>query len=211
MNNPLKSLKAVVDDLPPKEQEALKKELQGQALEAFNEAKLHMLNKQNSAFLSSLLHNFKVEVEDGDNEGSIDTITHSLNEQTITINSDWFCNLEPSIRATALGEQIYHIAFLHEWRMGKRDPELYQKACDEVVRHMLNKTGFELLPEMSAKLESKYADQSVEYVYTEMEQNWKKSNKNPNSNNNNPNNQSSNNCYLWCCRNESRYGLYVLS
>lgn len=187
MKNPLKSLEDVVNELSEEEQQALKKELEGQALEAFNEAKLHMLNKQNSAFLSSLLHNFKVEV---DNEGT-ETIMHNLNEQTITINGDWFCELEPDMRATALGEQIYHIAFLHEWRKGKRDPELYQKACDEVVRHMLEKTGFTLFPEM--KLDEKYSDQSVEYVYTEMEKTWKKDNNPANGKNQGSSSNSGNN------------------
>lgn len=153
-------------------------ELMKQTMEAFNEAKLHMLTKGNSAFISSLLHNFKLQLNP-----QIQSVAHNLNEQTISINPEWFIESSPEIRATALAEQVYHAAFLHEWRMGKRDPELYQKACDQVVRHMLKKTGFELPP--NYELDSEFKDASVEYTYNEMEKEWNnngKDNSSPNSN-----------------------------
>lgn len=148
--------------------------------EAFKLTKLHFLTKQNAAFISSLLHNFKIEYN-----SNIQSIEHNLNEQTIIINPDWFISQEPELRASALAEQIYHCAFLHQWRMGKRDPELYQKACDEVVRLLLSKSGFELPFFKNAN--NKFLNRSVEYVYTEMEKEYNNSNnKNNKDNSNNP-------------------------
>lgn len=149
---------------------------------ALDEAKLHMLTKQHNAFLSSLLYNFEVIPDDQNTK----TIHHNLTEGRIGVNSDWFCNLEPNFRATALAEQLYHIAFMHEWRQGAKDTELYQKACDQVVRNMLISAGFELLPD--APVETKYKNLSVENVYTEMEKQWNKGNNKNNGNDNRNNN-----------------------
>ena len=153
---------------------------------ALDEAKLHMLTKQHNAFLSSLLYNFEVTPDDQNTK----TIHHNLTESKIGVNSNWFCNLEPNLRATAIAEQLYHIAFMHEWRQGQKDPQLYQKACDQVVRNMLTTAGFELLH--NAPVDTKYKNLSVENVYTEMEKEWNKGNdKNQNNgsgggNNNDP-------------------------
>lgn len=156
-------------------------------IKALDEAKLHMLTKQHNAFLSSLLYNFEVIPDDQNTK----TIHHNLTESKIGVNSDWFCNLEPNLRATAIAEQLYHIAFMHEWRQGAKDPELYQKACDQVVRNMISAAGFELLPD--APVETKYKNLSVENVYTEMKKEWKRGNNKNNNNNNNSNGNSNGN------------------
>lgn len=153
---------------------------------ALDEAKLHMLTKQHNAFLSSLLYNFEVIPDDQNTE----TIHHNLTEGRIGINSNWFCDLEPNFRATAIAEQLYHIAFMHEWRQGAKDPALYQKACDQVVRNMLVSAGFELLP--NAPVEIKYKNLSVENVYTEMEKRWSKGNNKNNENGNGNGNRNNN-------------------
>lgn len=137
--------------------------------EAIEEAKLRMLTKRNNAFLSTLLYNFKI-IPSQD----VETIQHSLEESIITINPDWFVRLPPTYAATALAEQIYHIGFMHEWRKGKKDHQLYQKACDQVVRNMLVTTGFNLLPE--APCNTNYNNMSVESVYKEMEKDWNRGN-----------------------------------
>lgn len=182
MTNPLDAASALaqmLDNAPTPQYSA------EECIKALDEAKLHMLTKQHNAFLSSLLYNFEVIPDDQNTK----TIHHNLTESKIGVNSNWFCNLEPNLRATAIAEQLYHIAFMHEWRQGAKDPELYQKACDQVVRNMMVSAGFELLPD--APVETKYKNLSVENVYTEMEKQWKKGNNendngNGNGNNNDP-------------------------
>lgn len=177
INNLIQSLDASSTFVGSIEPEAEPQYSAEECIKALDVAKLHMLTKQHNAFLSSLLYNFEVTPDDQNTK----TIHHNLTESKIGVNSNWFCNLEPNLRATAIAEQLYHIAFMHEWRQGAKDPELYQKACDQVVRNMMVSAGFELLPD--APVETKYKNLSVENVYTEMEKQWKKgNNKNDNGN-----------------------------
>lgn len=130
--------------------------------------KLQFLQKPNNAFLSTLLYNFKIVTDSGER-----TISHDLTNQQMYINPDWFTSLSPAVAAGVLAEQLYHIGFLHEWRRGQRNPELYQQACDQVVRHMIQKSGFQL-PEASASvLNDEYKNASTEVVYQHMEREYK--------------------------------------
>lgn len=139
--------------------------------------KLHFLQKPNNAFLSTLLYNFNVIDDSGEQ-----TISHNLDTQEIHINPDWFTKLTPAQAAGVLVEQLYHIGLLHEWRRGNRDAELYQKACDQVARHLVLTSGYELPPDVP-KPESRYKNCSTEVVYNYMEKN---SNNNDNGNSPDP-------------------------
>lgn len=148
--------------------------------EALDDAKLRLLTKRYNAFLGSLYYNFTI-IPDPNTK----TIKHSLNDCTISINPEWFVNLgnmDPEYRITAIGEQLYHIAMMHQWRKGIKDNTLFQKASDQVVRNMLDTSGFTLLP--YALFNSKYKQASVENVYTEMEQEFNQNNDNNNGDNN---------------------------
>ena len=146
--------------------------------------KLHFLQKPNNAFLSTLLYNFKV-IDDSKEQ----TISHNLDTQEIHINPNWFTNLTPAQAAGALVEQLYHIGLLHEWRRGNRDTELYQKACDQVARHLVLTSGYELPPDVP-KPESQYKNCSTEVVYNYMEQEQQRKKNNNNNGNGNGNGNS---------------------
>ena len=143
-------------------------------------AKLQFLQKPNNAFLSTLLYNFKVVDDSGES-----TISHNLDTQELHINPEWFTKLTPAQAAGALVEQLYHIALLHEWRKGNRDTELYQKACDQVARHLVLKSNYELPPDTTPP-NPDYENCSTEIVYNymEQEQQRKKNNQNQNQNQN---------------------------
>lgn len=143
--------------------------------------KLHFLQKPNNAFLSTLLYNFTVVDDSGEQ-----TISHNLDTQEIHINPDWFTELTPAQAAGALVEQLYHIGLLHEWRRGNRDAELYQKACDQVARHLVLTSGYELPPDVP-KPESQYKNCSTEVVYNYMEQEQQRKKNNNNNGNGNGN------------------------
>ena len=143
--------------------------------------KLHFLQKPNNAFLSTLLYNFKV-IDDSKEQ----TISHNLDTQEIHINPDWFTKLTPAQAAGALVEQLYHIGLLHEWRRGNRDTELYQKACDQVARHLVLTSGYELPPDVP-KPESQYKNCSTEIVYNYMKQEQQRKKNNNNNGNGNGN------------------------
>ena len=56
-------------------------------------------------------------------------------------NPDWFLSLPPTTRVTVLLHELDHIGRLHEIRMGNRDPEVWNWACDYRINADLHKEG----------------------------------------------------------------------
>lgn len=64
--------------------------------------------------------------------------------ENIYINPDEFENL-PLVQAVGvLKHEAEHIARLHPWRRGTRDPEKWNEACDAIINASLEKEGNEL-------------------------------------------------------------------
>ena len=57
-------------------------------------------------------------------------------------NPEWFATLPEPTRHTVLMHELWHIAQLHHVRMGPRDPEVWNYACDYWINNMLTDQGF---------------------------------------------------------------------
>ena len=132
--------------------------------------KLHILNKKQSAFLASMLYNLTIEPANVDK-----VVLHCTNEKSsIFLNEDWFNGFETQEQASILVHEVLHYTLQHDLRMGKRDPEIYQKACDQVVNNLLLDMGYELPQAEKSFTKTKYNGMAVESVYKDIEQETKK-------------------------------------
>ena len=145
-------------------------------LDDFKEAKLRLITKPHNAFIGSLLYDLNFEPDYQVKTVQLDSGLHS-----IKCNPNFFCSLTHEQQATVLAHEVYHYALMHDVRRGQRDPELYQKAADQVVNNLLVDGGFEIPP--LVEYDTKYRNLSTETVYNYMEQDQK--NKDPD---NKPNN-----------------------
>lgn len=126
-------------------------------------ASLRIINKKHSAFIGSII--YQIDFKEKLDIGTIQLDTSNL---TVNINTDWFRELSTEERAGALTHQILHLALMHAQRQGKRDPERYQNACDQVVNNLLQDMGYTLPSDV--EVETKYRNMSVEAVYKYMEE-----------------------------------------
>lgn len=146
-------------------------------LDDFKEAKLRLINKPHNAFIGSLLYDLNFEPTH-----SVTTIALDSINQKLLANPEYFCTLTHEQQATVLAHEVYHYALMHDVRRGQRNPELYQKAADQVVNNLLASSGFEL--PSNVDYDTKYKNMSTETVYNYIEENHK--NNQPNGNNNDP-------------------------
>ena len=132
--------------------------------------KLHILNKKQSAFIASMLYNLTIEPANVDK-----ILLHCTSEKSsIFLNEDWFNGFETQEQASILVHEVLHYTLQHDLRMGKRDPEIYQKACDQVVNNLLLDMGYELPQAEKNFTKIKYNGMAVESVYKDIEQETKK-------------------------------------
>lgn len=147
-------------------------------LDDFKEAKLRLINKPHNAFIGSLLYDLAFEPSREVKSVVLDSMNHS-----IKINPDFFCGMTHEQQASVLAHEVYHYALMHDVRRGHRNPQLYQKAADQVVNNLLEQGGFEL--PMGVECDSKYRNMSTEHVYNLMEHEQKNNDNNNNNGNGN--------------------------
>lgn len=77
-----------------------------------------------------------------------DIPTIGTNGRLLVYDSDWVINTHkaegPDKFATIMAHEAAHIAFGHPYRLGDKDPDRYDKACDAVVNGILRKKGYEM-------------------------------------------------------------------
>ena len=152
----------------------------------FNLAKLATLNKKHFAFIGSMLYKLKVEPDTSVRDVYLDGYN-----QTIRVNPSWFINLNPEEASAMMSHEVLHYALQHDIRRGNKLPNLYQKACDQVVNNMLMDFGFKLPQDI--KVDRRYQNQTLEVIYKEILDEWNDNNNNDNNNNDNNDNQSGGN------------------
>lgn len=151
--------------------------------QAIQKCKLHILNKEHSAFISSMLYNLNI--VDAPVE-TVQLVTSETSNQ-ILLNSNWFTNFSTEEQASILVHEVLHYALQHDLRRGQRNPSSYQKACDQVVNNLLLQMGYELPAKEKNFTKYKYKNMAVEAVYKDIEEERLNNEKNNNNNNNQPN------------------------
>lgn len=79
-------------------------------------------------------------------------------------NPEWFLSLPKATRVTVLIHEVWHPARLHGVRMGTRDPETWNWACDIVINNALDYAGYSF-EGTQPWLDHKYDGMSEEQIY----------------------------------------------
>ena len=127
--------------------------------------KLHILGKQQSAFIASMLYNLNIEPA---NVSKVKLVA-TEEKSSIFLNEDWFNNFPTEEQASILVHEVLHYTLQHDLRMGRRDPEIYQKACDQVVNNLLLDMGYTLPEAEQSFTKTKYQNMAVEAVYKDIQ------------------------------------------
>ena len=105
-------------------------------LNNFKKIKRNLFLKKNLAFLGSILCSTDI-IFTENNE-----YTAKTDGEVIHISYHNFCNYDDETRLFILGHVLWHIAFMHPMRMGKRDPMIWEIASDIIVNRLLLANGF---------------------------------------------------------------------
>jgi len=89
----------------------------------------------NTAFLSALMCQLDIQWD-----SSIPTA--AVNQLCIKFNPDFMMGLTLEQRGYVLIHELWHLARLHGYRMGTKDPMLWNIACDYVINNAMIKDGY---------------------------------------------------------------------
>jgi len=90
--------------------------------ETLDKAKVHLLMKQGTLFLSSISVMLEHKI-------STDVPTAATNGTYVKYNPDFFMGLTPEERVGLMAHEIFHVAFEHMVRRGTKDPQVWNMAC----------------------------------------------------------------------------------
>jgi predicted metal-dependent peptidase len=137
-------------------------ELERQAQEALDSAKIHLMTKAGAMFLCSisvmLQHKISTEIP-----------TACTNGVYVLYNPQFFLNLTKQKRLGLIAHEVWHVAFMHSFRLGEKDPKIWNYAGDFVINGLLLKNNFEL-PDNGC-FDPKYDGWSTDQVYEDLIQN----------------------------------------
>lgn len=101
---------------------------------AMDKVKFDIFDKNNGAFLFSLMCNLEI-------EWSKKIPTACTDGKTIKFNPDWFMTLPESTRATVMLHELWHVGFLHILRGQGMKPMKFNRAADYAINLMLKDEG----------------------------------------------------------------------
>jgi predicted metal-dependent peptidase len=130
--------------------------------EMLSNTKIHLMTKTGSMFMSSvsmlLEHRFSNEVP-----------TAATNGKWVMYNPEFFFKLSKEERLGLLAHEVSHVCYLHMFRRGERDAQIWNMAADYVINCLLIKNNFKLPAE--GLFDIKYDGMSTEQVYDLLVQN----------------------------------------
>lgn len=123
---------------------------------ALSRAKVRFLTNKKTMFLSSLCASLETTLCD-------DTPYGATDGKKLYINANNFLKLSDDQQVFLLAHETLHVAYLHMYRLGNRDPELFNIAADFVINLELQDQGFKLIE--GGLIDPKYAGLNTEEVY----------------------------------------------
>lgn len=105
--------------------------------EVLANAKVHFMCKQGGVFFSrvSMLLEHKI---------SLEIPTAATNGKYVIYNPNFFMGLSKEERVGLICHECAHVAFLHMFRIGDRDPKIWNLAGDYVINGVLITAGFKI-------------------------------------------------------------------
>lgn len=128
---------------------------------ALSKAKIHLMQKADSAFFTVICFSVKHVWNNSIKAVRVDGMT-------VELNPSFFMEMSKDQQVYTLLHASMHIAYMHQFRIGGRDLETWNKACDEVVDNQLMSRGF--TPPRALKAQDRFRDMSAEQVYPILQQ-----------------------------------------
>lgn len=111
-----------------------------------------------AAFLGSLMCSLKFQWDEN-------VPTACTNGKYIKWNPTWFLSLPADTRKTVLIHELWHVARLHMFRRGTRDPETWNHACDIIINNNLENEGYSFIDVEWACKDQSVGDMVEEDIY----------------------------------------------
>ncbi len=127
-----------------------------------SKAKLNLYLKKDSAYIISLMNQTNFVWSSKDNP------TACTDGFTIWWNPDFFMYLKPDVRVTVLAHELWHIGRLHMDRMGTREHEKWNIACDHPINLDLKAHGYPFDGIEWVLMDPQYAGMSSEQIYAKL-------------------------------------------
>ena len=127
--------------------------------DALSKSKIQLMTKKGAQFLISLCLQLEHEI-------STAVSTASTNGKRNLYNPDFFTGITKAQRLGLIAHEVWHIAYLHMFRRGDRDPLIWNYAGDFVINGMLIANDFELPPDgcLDAQFDGWSTDQVYDYL-----------------------------------------------
>lgn len=155
----------------PKESEEQRKKIRETIKNILVEVKIYLLVKY--PYLGSIASRVEfVEIDDDPIKKSLIT-TAATDGKRIYYNVDFFKNLNKGNIVFVVAHEVLHIILDHIFRMGKRNPNIWNAAVDYIVNYILVKNKIGIIPSdvlFSEKYSDAYsAEELYEILYQEKE------------------------------------------
>jgi len=93
--------------------------------------------------------------------------TCCTNGEHLRYNPEWISNISSQELIGVMAHEVTHIANGHVWRLGERNIQLWNIACDYTINDLLKRSGFQLPKE--ALLNQSFTDMAAEEIYSKLE------------------------------------------
>lgn len=123
---------------------------------------LGLFKKKNSVFLSTILAGLAWEWTD-DADVPVAAVS---NKMKMYFNATKFLELTREMRITVLAHELWHVAFHHLFRLGTRNAEIWNMACDHAINLMLHDEGY--LFNISHLADGQFRGMSADQIYNEL-------------------------------------------
>lgn len=125
--------------------------------EMYDRAKMGLFVKKGAMFISTLYFSLKMSWDE-----SIPTAC--TNGHYLKINPQFFAKISKEMRPTLLAHEAWHVGLLHPLRIGNREPEKWNAACDYAINIMLKDLGYHFDTNLGL-VDEKYRGMSAEQIY----------------------------------------------
>lgn len=126
----------------------------------YNRAKMGLFVKKGAMFISTMYFSLK-------QSWTTAIPTACTDGDVLLINPEFFQKISKDMRVTLLAHEAWHVALMHPLRIGNRDPEKWNAACDYAINIMLKDMGYQFDNNLGL-LDDQYRDMSAEQIYDKL-------------------------------------------
>lgn len=128
--------------------------------EMYDKAKMGLFVKKGAMFISTMYFSLK-------QSWTTAIPTACTDGDVLLINPEFFQKISKEMRVTLLAHEAWHVALMHTLRLGNRNPEKWNAACDYAINIMLKDMGYHFDPNLGL-IDDQYRGMSAEQIYDKL-------------------------------------------